>query len=74
MGSKGDGEKEDECAPPFVEVVHAFRSHKGEEAKEESHSVEDKMSPNDHRDSGIEPPPVSLEDDFVRSVLVNFLL
>ena len=60
--------------PPFVEVVQALGAKPGEDAQEESHSVEAEMAPDDQGDSGIEPPPVSLENGFVRSVLVNFLL
>ena len=32
------------------------------------------MAPDDHGDSSIEPPPVSLKNGFICSVLVDFLL
>ena len=65
----------EECSdPPFVEVIKTFGANPGEEAQEGSEAIHDNVTPNDHGPCGIEPPPVSLKDSFVGSVLVNLFL
>ena len=60
--------------PPFVQVVKSFPSAPGEEAQEGGEAIDNEVTPNDHGPGGIEPPPVSLEDCFVGSVLVDLFL